>query len=82
MDDLRLGDLVQMRKTHPCGSDRWTIIRVGADIKIKCTGCGRIVMMDRAEFVKRMKKCIAHAEDGEAASGALQASGKEEKPHG
>lgn len=82
MDDLRLGDLVQMRKTHPCGSDRWTIIRVGADLKIKCTGCGRIVMMDRAEFVKRMKKCIAHAEDGESVPGALQASGKEEKPHG
>lgn len=71
-----------MRKTHPCGSDRWTIIRVGADIKIKCTGCGRIVMMDRAEFVKRMKKCIAHAEAGESVPGALQASGKEEKPHG
>ena len=65
MDDLRLGDLVQMRKTHPCGSDRWTIIRVGADIKIKCAGCGRIVMMDRAEFVKRMKKCIAHAPDAQ-----------------
>ena len=58
MDDLQLGDLVQMRKTHPCGSDRWHIIRVGADIKIKCTGCGRIVMMDRAEFVKRMKKLL------------------------
>ena len=34
MDELQLGDLVQMRKTHPCGSDKWTVIRVGADIKI------------------------------------------------
>ena len=58
MDDLQLGDLVQMRKTHPCGSDRWHIIRVGADIKIKCVGCGRIVMMDRAEFLKRRKKLL------------------------
>ena len=56
-----LGDLVQMRKTHPCGSDKWTVIRVGADIKIRCSGCGRIVMMDRADFTKRMKKVLAHA---------------------
>ena len=62
MDELILGDLVQMRKTHPCGSDQWTVIRVGADIKIRCSGCGRIVMMDRADFVKRMKKVIAHAD--------------------
>ena len=61
VDELLLGDLVQMRKTHPCGSDKWTVIRVGADIKIRCSGCGRIVMMDRADFTKRMKKGIAHA---------------------
>lgn len=61
MEELLLGDLVQMRKTHPCGSDKWTVIRVGADIKIRCSGCGRIVMMDRADFTKRMKKVLAHA---------------------
>ena len=61
MDEIRLGDLVQMRKTHPCGSDRWTVVRVGADIKIKCERCERIVMMDRCDFTKRMKKCIARA---------------------
>ena len=61
MDELMLGDLVQMRKTHPCGSDRWTVIRVGADIKIRCMGCSRIVMMDRADFGKRMKKVLSHA---------------------
>ena len=61
MEELLLGDLVQMRNTHPCGSDKWTVIRVGADIKIRCSGCGRIVMMDRADFTKRMKKVLAHA---------------------
>ena len=61
MEELLLGDLVQMRKTHPCGSDKWTVIRVGADIKIRCSGCGRIVMMDRADFTKRMKKVLSHA---------------------
>ena len=63
MDELQLGDLVQMRKTHPCGSDKWTVIRVGADIKIRCSGCGRIVMMDRADFTKRMKKVIEHTKE-------------------
>ena len=61
MDGVLLGDLVQMRKTHPCGSDRWTVIRVGAEIKIRCMGCSRIVMMDRADFTKRMKKVLSHA---------------------
>ncbi|MDD3335634.1 MAG: DUF951 domain-containing protein [Eubacteriales bacterium] len=58
MEEIRLGDVVQTRKSHPCGSDRWTVIRIGADIKIKCLGCGRIVMMDRADFVKRRKKTV------------------------
>ena len=56
--NLSLGDVVQMRKAHPCGSDRWEIIRTGADIKIKCNGCGRIVMMDRETFIKRRKKVL------------------------
>ena len=63
---LSLGDIVQMRKAHPCGSDRWEIIRTGADIKIKCLGCGRIVMLDRPEFEKRVKRLITQkAEDQE-----------------
>jgi len=55
---LSLGDIVQMRKAHPCGSDRWEIIRTGADIKIKCLGCSRIVMLDRPEFEKRVRKIV------------------------
>ena len=59
MEELMLGDLVQMRKTHPCGSDKWTVIRVGADIKIRCSGCGRIVMLDRDSFLRRRKAVIS-----------------------
>ncbi|MCL1855426.1 MAG: DUF951 domain-containing protein [Clostridia bacterium] len=66
MDEIRLQDIVQMRKTHPCGGDQWTVIRIGADIKMKCLGCGRIVMMDRADFVKRRKKVIAQGPVPEA----------------
>ena len=57
-NDIRLGDVIQTRKPHPCGGDTWVVIRTGADIKIKCQGCGRIVMLDRAVFLKRRKKVI------------------------
>lgn len=58
MDEIRLDDIVQMRKQHPCGSDQWKVIRIGADVKIKCLGCGRIVMLDRSVFIKRRKKVV------------------------
>jgi len=58
-EEIRLGDHVQTRKKHPCGSDEWTVIRVGADIKIRCHGCNHIVMLDRADFIRRRKRLIA-----------------------
>lgn len=60
MDDKNysVGTIVQMKKGHPCGENRWEITRLGADIKIKCIGCGRIVMIPRIEFNKKMKKII------------------------
>ena len=62
-EEIRLQDVVQTRKKHPCGSDEWTVIRVGADIKIRCHGCGRIVMLDRQDFLRRRKKLIAQCPD-------------------
>ena len=53
-----IGTIVQMKKQHPCGSYLWEIIRLGADIKIKCTGCDRIVMLPRNKFEKDAKKVI------------------------
>ena len=58
---ISLGDLVQMRKSHPCGSAEWVVVRTGADIKIKCQGCGRVVMLERGEFEKRLKKIVRRA---------------------
>ena len=58
-EEIRLGDIVQTRKAHPCGATEWQVIRVGADIKIKCQGCGRIVMLDRQAFLKRRKKTLS-----------------------
>ena len=59
MDKVFLGDEIEMKKAHPCGSLRWVVIRTGADIKIRCLGCGHIVMLDRDSFFKRCKKLIA-----------------------
>lgn len=56
MDEISLGDKVIMKKGHPCGTNSWEIIRVGADVKIKCLGCGRIIMLPRTEFIKKLKK--------------------------
>ncbi|MBQ7455582.1 MAG: DUF951 domain-containing protein [Clostridia bacterium] len=58
-EEIRLGDVVQTRKKHPCGSDQWTVTRIGADIKMRCQTCGRIVMLDRQDFLRRRKRLIA-----------------------
>lgn len=57
-EEIRIGDVILTRKLHPCGSAEWTVIRTGADIKIRCNRCGRIVMMDREAFLKRRKALI------------------------
>lgn len=53
-----LGDVVETKKQHPCGSSQWEVVRVGADFKIKCLGCGRIIMLPRPKFEKSVKKVI------------------------
>jgi hypothetical protein len=58
-----LNDIVEMKKEHPCRkSKHWRIIRMGADIKIKCLGCGAAVMFDRSEFEKKMKRVVEKAQ--------------------
>ena len=59
-----LNDIVEMKKEHPCKkSKQWKIIRMGADIKVKCLGCGAAVMFTRSEFEKKIKKVIEHTEE-------------------
>ena len=55
---FNIGDIVQTKKQHPCGSSEWEVTRVGADFKIKCVGCGRLVMLPRPKFEKSVKKVI------------------------
>jgi len=56
--EYKLNSIVMMKKQHPCGTNEFEIIRVGADIKIKCCNCGRCIMMPRIEFNKKIKKVI------------------------
>ncbi|MGN0992455.1 MAG: DUF951 domain-containing protein [Bacilli bacterium] len=53
-----IGTKVTMKKAHPCGTNLWEIVRLGADIKLKCINCGRTVMIPRIEFNKKLKKII------------------------
>ncbi len=55
---FNLGDIVRMKKQHPCGSFNWEVMRMGADIKIKCQGCGRLVMLPRSDFERKMTRVI------------------------
>lgn len=55
---FKLNDIVMMKKKHACGENKWQIIRDGVDIKIKCVNCGREVMLDRLEFIRKLKKVI------------------------
>ena len=61
---IELYDEVEMKKAHPCShrSKRFQIIRVGADVKILCLGCGNVIMMDRDHFNHAVKKVVAHHE--------------------
>lgn len=56
---LFIGDVVRLRKPHPCGSHDWTVVRLGADIGLRCSGCERRVLLPRRELEKRLKTFLA-----------------------
>ncbi|WP_435923201.1 DUF951 domain-containing protein [Paenibacillus sp. DYY-L-2] len=58
---FQLGDIVLMKKNHPCGSNEMEIIRMGMDIRIKCVGCKHSVLVPRAKFEKNMRKVLRSA---------------------
>ena len=60
--DVRVGDVLQMKKDHPCGSREWEVLRVGMDFRLRCRGCGRELMIPRAKAEKNIKRII-RAED-------------------
>lgn len=63
MDTYHIGDIVRMKKPHPCGSDQWEILRTGIDFGLKCLGCGHRVLLPRPKFIKAVKAVIRRAGD-------------------
>lgn len=56
MNEYKVGDIVETKKQHPCGSKTWEITRVGVDFKLKCTNCGRVIMVEREKALKMIKR--------------------------
>lgn len=66
MKEYGLHDIVEMKKQHPCKkSNLWEIVRVGVDVKIKCLGCGNIIMLERPDFEKKLKRVVEKAKTEE-----------------
>ena len=61
--DVQVGDILEMKKPHPCGSRRFLVLRSGMDFKIRCTGCGHEVMLPRVKAEKNIKKIIRQEQD-------------------
>ena len=61
--DYKVGDIVRMKKAHPCGSYEWDVLRVGMDFGIKCRGCGHYVLLPRAKDEKAVREVLVHKED-------------------
>ena len=54
--DIQVGNIVKLKKQHPCGSHEWEVLRIGADFRIKCTGCGHQIMIPRKTLEKSVKE--------------------------
>ncbi|MGC8779829.1 MAG: DUF951 domain-containing protein [Anaerolineae bacterium] len=61
-DDIRIGDIVRMRKPHPCGNSEWEVVRLGADIGIRCCKCARRVLLPRRQFIRQVKALVRRGE--------------------
>jgi hypothetical protein len=73
--EIRLGDIVRMRKPHPCGNSEWEVVRLGADIGMRCCKCSRRVLLPRSQFVRQVKALVRRAESEVSLPGASQAQG-------
>ena len=54
--DIKVGNILKMKKPHPCGSREWEVLRIGADFRLKCLGCGHQIMMERKLVEKSVKE--------------------------
>ena len=61
--DVRGGDVLELKKDHPCGSRRWQVLRVGMDFKLRCEGCGHELMLPRSKVEKSIRKILRTGEE-------------------
>lgn len=66
--DVRVGDILELKKTHPCGSRQWQVLRIGMDFKLRCLGCGHELMTTRVKAEKSIKRILPRQGEGEAPS--------------
>ena len=60
--DVQVGDVIQTKKPHPCGASRWLVLRTGADLRLRCTGCGHEVMQPRRKIEKMIRRIVPKEE--------------------
>ena len=60
--DIRLGDVLVMKKPHPCGEKRWLVLRTGMDFRLRCTGCGHEVMLPRSKAEKNIREVLRESD--------------------
>lgn len=59
----KIGDVLQLKKKHPCGSNEWKVLRIGADFRLECIGCGHQIMIARPQLEKNVKKVLTSSEE-------------------
>lgn len=64
--EVHLGDVVRLRKPHPCGSSEWTVVRLGADIGLRCRGCQHRILLPRGELERKLKAFVSRASDAQS----------------
>ena len=69
LPELSIGDILRLRKPHPCGGYEWRVVRLGADIGLECLNCGRRVMLERRALKNRLKSIVLKVDDDQTAHG-------------
>lgn len=72
--EVFMDDIVQLRKPHPCGSDQWRVVRLGADIGLRCLGCDRKVLLPRSVLARRLKRFVSRGPGAETAAPPVAAT--------
>ncbi|WP_130836236.1 DUF951 domain-containing protein [Lachnoclostridium sp. Marseille-P6806] len=73
--NIQVGDIVRLKKPHPCGASEWRVLRAGADFRIECRGCGHQLMLARPALEKRIREVIPGEKSGGAAAGEAVTGG-------